>query len=166
MEAVKKSHVLVVLVLSILTTVYSASPAVALSPLTTLDTKKIRNVGKDPNEMLWYVVEYGTQDGVPFAVARSYYTNETVKQARITELLSHNVSPEMAGALYFSEYGYEFTSDGTQASTAYIAHGTQNAMTGHIRVTEQTKAWNSVRDSFAAGKAAEILFPRPAPRRR
>ena len=34
----------------------------------------------------------------------------------------YNISPEVAGSLYFTEYGYEYTPDGKQFAVTYLKH--------------------------------------------
>ncbi len=87
-------------------------------------TKKLQNLGQDSSKMTWYLTEYGTDDnGVPYAIARKYYTSDTVKKETVDLLMSKfNIPAEKAGELYFTEYGYEFTPDGKQFALTYLRH--------------------------------------------
>ena len=111
-----KKFVVCALLLGLLIAV--ASPALAW------DAAKQKNLGQDGNKMQWYLLDYGKNDaGIPFAVSRKYYTNTTVKNETIELLMSKfGLSPEVAGSLYFTEYMYEYTPDGTQFATVYLRH--------------------------------------------
>lgn len=102
-----------------------AGLVVALSsPVFAWDASKQVNLGQDKNKMTWYLLDYGTNEaGVPFAISRKYYTNTTIKNEMIELLMSKfGLSPEVAGSLYFTEYGYEYTPDGKQWALAYLRH--------------------------------------------
>ena len=94
------------------------------SPVLAWDAAKQKNLGQDANKMQWYILDYGKTDaGIPYAVSRKYYTNATVKNETIELLMSKfGISPEVAGSLYFTEYGYEYTPDGSQFAVAYLRH--------------------------------------------
>ena len=96
----------------------------AASPALAWDAAKQKNLGQDGNKMQWYLLDYGKNDaGIPFAVSRKYYTNTTIKNETIELLMSKfGLSPEKAGSLYFTEYGYEYTPDGKQFATTYQRH--------------------------------------------
>jgi len=95
----------------------------ASSPALAWDAAKQKNLGSDHIKMQWYLLDYGKKDNVPFAVARKYYTNTSVKQQTVDLLMSkYNLSPEVAGSLYFTEYGYEYTPDGKQFAVTYLKH--------------------------------------------
>lgn len=98
--------------------------AVIASPVLAWDAAKQKNLGQDANKMQWYLLDYGKNDaGIPYAVSRKYYTNTTVKNETIELLMSKfGISPEVAGSLYFTEYGYEYTPDGKQFAVAYLRH--------------------------------------------
>ena len=74
--------------------------------------------------MKWWLLDYGKDEaGVPFAVSRKYYTNQTVKNETIELLMSKfGISPEVAGSLYFTEYRYEYSPDGSQYAMTYLRH--------------------------------------------
>ena len=94
------------------------------SPVLAWDAAKQKNLGQDANKMQWYLLDYGkTDDGIPYAVSRRYYTNATFKNETIELLMSKfGISPEVAGSLYFTEYGYEYTPDGSQFAVSYLRH--------------------------------------------
>ena len=94
------------------------------SPVFAWDASKQKALGQDKNKMTWYILDYGKDSaGVPFAVSRKYYTNTTIKNETIELLMSKfGLSPEVAGSLYFTEYGYEYTPDGKQYAMTYLRH--------------------------------------------
>ena len=106
------------------------------SPVFAWDASKQKALGQDKNKMTWYILDYGKDSaGVPFAVSRKYYTNTTIKNETIELLMSKfGLSPEVAGSLYFTEYGYEYTPDGKQYAMTYLRH---YDMLGNVRGREQ-----------------------------
>ena len=98
--------------------------AVMAVPSFAWDAAKQKALGQDKNKMTWYILDYGkTSADVPFAVSRKYYTNPTIKNETIELLMSKfGLSPEKAGSLYFTEYGYEYTPDGKQFAMTYQRH--------------------------------------------
>ena len=98
--------------------------AAIASPVMAWDMAKQKDLKEDANKMHWYVLDYGKDtNGVPYAVARKYYTNATIKNETIELLMSKfGISPEVAGSLYFTEYGYEYTEDGKQFAQTYVRH--------------------------------------------
>ena len=94
------------------------------SPVFAWEASKQKALGQDANKMTWYILDYGKTDaGIPFAVSRKYYTNATIKNETIELLMSKfGLSPEVAGSLYFTEYGYEYTPDGQQYAMTYLKH--------------------------------------------
>ena len=98
--------------------------AVMAVPSFAWDAAKQKALGQDKNKMTWYILDYGKDtNGVPFAVSRKYYTNTTIKNETIELLMSKfGLSPERAGSLYFTEYGYEYTPDGKQFAETYVRH--------------------------------------------
>ena len=94
------------------------------SPVLAWDAAKQKALGQDKNGSTWYLLDYGKDsNGVPFAVSRRYYTNATLKNQTIELLMSKfAISPEVAGSLYFTEYGYEYTPDGKQFALTYLRH--------------------------------------------
>lgn len=93
-------------------------------PAMAWDASKQKALGQDKNKMTWYILDYGRDsNGVPFAISRKYYTNTTIKNETIELLMSKfGISPEIAGSLYFTEYGYEYTNDGKQFAQSYVRH--------------------------------------------
>ncbi len=93
-------------------------------PVLAWDASKQKDLKQDANKMQWYLLDYGVNDaGIPFAIARKYYTNATIKNETIELLMSKfGLSPEVAGSLYFTEYGYEYTPDGKQYAMTYLRH--------------------------------------------
>lgn len=94
------------------------------SPVMAWDAAKQKNLGQDGNKMTWYLLDYGKDSaGIPYAISRKYYTNTTIKNETIELLMSKfGISPEVAGSLYFTEYGYEYTPDGKQFALTYLRH--------------------------------------------
>ena len=94
------------------------------SPVMAWDAAKQKSLGQDKNKMTWYLLDYGKDEaGTLFAVSRKYYTNTTIKNETIELLMSKfGLSPEVAGSLYFTEYGYEYTPDGKKFAMTYLRH--------------------------------------------
>ena len=97
---------------------------VVCAPSFAWDAAKQKALGQDKNKMTWYILDYGKDSsGVPYAVSRKYYTNTTIKNETIELLMTKfSLSPEVAGSLYFTEYGYEYTPDGKQFAQTYVRH--------------------------------------------
>ncbi len=93
-------------------------------PAMAWDASKQKTLGQDKNKMTWYILDYGKDSaGSYFAISRKYYTNVTIKNETIELLMSKfGISPEVAGSLYFTEYGYEYTPDGKQFAQTYVRH--------------------------------------------
>lgn len=104
--------------------VCSAFVLSAISPSDAADLKKVANLGEDKDKMAWYIMDYGRDSkGLPFAVARKYYTNNKIRQQIINSLISrYKVDEEKAKELYFTAYRYEFTEDGKQFKEVYERH--------------------------------------------
>ena len=101
------------------------------SPVMAWDAAKEGDLKRDANNMQWYLVSFGKDEntGIPYAITRKYYTNTTIKNETIELLMSKfGISPEVAGSLYFTEYGYEYTEDGKQFALTYLRH---HDMLGH-----------------------------------
>lgn len=80
-------------------------------------------IGRDSAGQTWYLTDYGIDYNTPYAVARKYYTSEAVKYDTIEKLESRYSVPEnVASTLYFTEYRYEYTPDGTQYAEVYRRH--------------------------------------------
>ena len=162
---VKKAQKFIVLTL-LTVMACSALPAVAWDP-----AKQV-NLGQDAGKMQWYILDYGIgEDGIPFSVARKYYTNEKTKQETIELLMSkYGYSAEVAGSLYFTEYGFEYTKDGKQFATTYLRHydmlGNEIHGTEYDDSSEATsKTFAPIVPAHASGKAIALAMP-PAQRRR
>ena len=95
-------------------------------------------------------MDYGRDDnGVFFAVSRKYYTNETVRNETIDLLMSRfGISQEVAGNLYFTEYGYEFTSDEKQFAVTFLAHYDMNGVEIHSTIYDNSS--EATAKTFAA----------------
>ena len=77
-------------------------------------------IGKDSAGMTWFLTEYGTNNAGFYAVARKYYSNAAVRSSTIELLTSrYSVSERRAEDLYFTEYRYEYTSDGLRYAEVY-----------------------------------------------
>ena len=96
----------------------------AAAPAMAWDPSKQKSLGQDHVKMTWYILDYGKDNaGTPFAIARKYYTNTTIKNETVDLLMSKfGISPEVAGSLYFTEYGYEYTPDGKKFAVTYLRH--------------------------------------------
>lgn len=151
-----------ILVLVLLALIVSAIPAAAA-------VKEPVDFKQDHIKMQWWLVDYGTQSGAPFAVVRKYYTNETIKRETIDLLMSKfGLSPESAGGLYFTEYMYEYAPDGKRFAVVYQKHYDMLGEEIHGTVfdgsSENTKkTFASVDPKHATGKAANYVFPKAAP---
>ena len=144
--------------------------AVMAVPSFAWDAAKQKSLGQDKNKMTWYILDYGKDANVvPFAVSRKYYTNTTIKNDTIELLMSKfGLSPEKAGSLYFTEYGYEYSADGKQFAQTYVRHydmlGNEIHGTVYDDSTEDTKkSWIAL--SAVAGstpyKAASYALGKP-----
>ena len=60
--------------------------AVTVSPA--LAWEKQKDLGQDHVKMKWYLLDYGVKDNVPFAIARKYYTNTSIKSQTVDLLMS------------------------------------------------------------------------------
>ena len=124
-------------------TVGVVAPAVAWDPA------KQKDLGQDHVKMKWYLLDYGKNGDVPFAVARKYYTNTTIKNQTVDLLMSkYGLSPEVAGSLYFTEYGYEYTADGKQFAVAYLRH--YDMLGNEIYGTTYDNSSEATKKTFAA----------------
>jgi len=117
---VKKTFILLAFLFTVKLTC-SAAHAAEFPP------ERQRYLGLDHVGMLWFIMDYGIrEDGTPFAVTRRYFTNEDIRQEIIGILVSRfGHSPEVARTLYFTEFGYEYTPDGTQFAMTYTRHRDQ-----------------------------------------
>jgi len=163
---VKKAPKFILLVLLVALTC-SASSAAKLD--TEFDPEKQVYLGLDHVGMLWYIMDYGIrEDGTPFAVTRRYFTNKTIRQEIIDILISRfGHSSEVAGTLYFTEFGYEYTQDGRQFAVTYIRHRDQLGSDIHGTVNDDScentkRVFNYVVHDHAVGRALALAMP-PAP---
>ena len=145
--------------------------AVMAVPSFAWDAAKQKALGQDKNKMTWYILDYGKDaNGVPYAVSRKYYTNATVKNDTIELLMSKfGLSPEKAGSLYFTEYGYEYTPDGKQFAQTYVRH--YDMLGNEIHGTVYDDSSESAKKEFVAlsavagstpAKAATYALGKPA----
>jgi hypothetical protein len=155
---VKKSVVLALLVAAV---VCSALPAMGWDPA------KQKNLGQDHVKMQWYLLDYGTKDsGVPFAISRKYYTNESIKQQTIDLLMSkYQIGADVAGSLYFTEYEYEYSKDGKQFAVTYLRHydmlGNEIYGTVYDDSSEATKkVFAAVDPKSTPGKGVALALPK------
>ena len=155
---VKKVQIFIVLAL-LAAVVCSALPAVAWDP------NKQHNLGLDNVNMQWWILDYGTNaDKTHFSVVRKYYTNEKIKQDTVEVLMSKfGYSPEVAGSLYFTEYGFVYTANGAQFATTYVRHydmlGHMIHGTNYDDSSEETKrTFSAVVPNHASGKALALAL--------
>ena len=134
------------------------------------DQAKVRRLGEDKNKMTWWIVDYGkTDDGAPFAISRKYYTNEAIKEETIDLLMSkYGLSAEVAGSLYFTEYGYEYTADGKQFAMTYLRHydmlGNEIHGTVYDGSSDATqKTFSGIVAGHATAKCAPYALGKPVP---
>jgi hypothetical protein len=159
--AVKKTKRIVFFVL-LAAVVCSALPALAW------DIEKQKDLGSDSVRMRWYLLDYGKEGNVPYAVARKYYTSEAVKQQTIDLLMSkYGLAPELAGSLYFTEYRYEYTPDGKQFAVTYLRHydmqGEEIYGTVYDNSSEAAKkVFAPVDPKHATGKGSAFAVPKAA----
>ena len=138
---------------------------------TEFDPQKQVYLGLDHVGMLWYIMDYGIgEDGTPFAVTRRYFTNEDIRQEIIEILISRfGHSREIAGTLYFTEFGYEYTEDGRQFAITYIRHRDQLGNDIHGTVNDDScentrRVFADVVHNHAVGRALALAMP-PGTRR-
>ncbi|MDR2529169.1 MAG: hypothetical protein LBD04_09170 [Synergistaceae bacterium] len=162
--AVKKFMVSTLLAAAVLGAALSAVAA---------EAPRIKDLGLDHVKMKWWIYDYGAKNGTPFAVARKYYTNESIKQNTVDLLMSKfGISPEVASALYGTEYGYEYTNDGKQFAVTYLVHFTQNGEVIHRTIFDNSseatkKAFVSVPPSnvmLAPANGAALAVPKATPK--
>jgi hypothetical protein len=160
---VKKTKKVALLVLLAAAVVCSALPAAAW------DAAKQKDLGQDHVKMQWYLLDYGTEDGVPYAVARKYYTSESIKKDTIDLLMSkYGLAPDLAGSLYFTEYRYEYTPDGKQFAVVYLKHYDMQGEEIYATVYDDSsdavkKAFIPIDPKHAAGKGVALAIPKAAP---
>jgi hypothetical protein len=160
--ALKKTKGVVIFVLLAAVMVCSALPAMAW------DVEKQKNLGQDSVKMQWYLLDYGTEGNVPYAIARKYYTSESIKQQTIDLLMSkYGLAPELAGGLYFTEYKYEYTPDGKQFAVTYLRHYDMQGEEIYGTVYDDSseaakKVFAAVDAKHATGKGAALAVPKTA----
>ena len=137
---------------------------VIVYPAMAWDAAKQEDFGLDKNGMHWWLLDYGKDEtsGAPFAIVRKYYSNKKVKEETVELIMSKfGISGEIAGSLYFTEYGYEYTEDGKQFALTYLCH---YDMLGHeIRKTEygtddNPKTFSAIPAGSTPAKAAVYIF--------
>lgn len=135
------------------------------SPVMAWDAAKQKNLGQDNNKMQWYLLDYGKDSsGMPYAISRKYYTNTKIKNETVELLMSkYKIPSEIAGSLYFTEYGYEFTPDGKQFALTYLRHydmlGNEIHATVYDDNTDATKKTFAASSAgFAPSRAARYIF--------
>jgi hypothetical protein len=157
---VKKTKSVVIFVLLAAAVVCSALPAAAW------DAAKQRDLGRDSVKMQWYLLDYGVEGSVPYAIARKYYTSESIKQQTIDLLMSkYGLAPELAGSLYFTEYKYEYTPDGKQFAVSYLRHYDMQGEEIHGTVYDDSsdalkRIFAPVDPKHATGKAVDLAIPK------
>ena len=135
------------------------------SPVFAWDESKTKDLGRDGNNMQWWLLEYGKNaEGKNYAITRKYYTNAKIKNETIELLMSKfGTSPEVANSLYFTEYGYEYTDDGKQFAMTYLTHydrlGNEIHGTVYDDSSEATKK-NFLGITGIPAKAASYVFGR------
>lgn len=133
----------------------------AAVPALAWDPAKQKDLGQDHVKMHWYLLDYGKDaNGTLFAISRKYYTNTAIKSETVDLLMSkYGIAPEVAGSLYFTEYGYEYTPDGKQFAVTYLRHydmlGNEIHGTTYDGRTEATKKTFAAMDAKSTpGKGA------------
>ncbi len=111
-----KAKRIVLLVLSVLF-MFSLATAVLAAEKAPID------FGKDKNKMHWYLLDFGTKDDSGYAIVRKYYTNPDEKTKTIDLIASKfGIAHDRAAQLYFTEYGYTYSPDGTRFGLTYVTH--------------------------------------------
>ncbi len=112
------------------------------------------DLGKDADNMQWYLMKYGYDIEIPYAIARAYYTNETIKDQTIKFLTTKGID---ASDLYFTEYRYEYTNDGKQFSMINLKHCDEQ---GHEIITSEyiDKTFEDVPENSIPAKCAAYVF--------
>lgn len=134
------------------------------------------NFGQDHVKMQWYLVNYGEENGVCFANARKYYTNQDVKAETISLIVEKfGTEQEVADGLYFTEYGYVYSKDGKSFAVTYVNHYDMLGKT--IRDTAYDESSREfigmTKDmipfkayAYAAGKVPAKPAAKPAPKKK
>ena len=118
------------------------------------ETKPI-DLGVDSDNMQWYLVDYGHDvSETPYAIARAYYTNETIKNQTIKFLTDEGI---YADNLYFTDYKYEYTTDGKQFSVMNLTHYDKQ---GYEIISSEymDKVYEDVPENSIAAKCASYVF--------
>ena len=109
-----KAKRIVLLVLSVLF-MFSLATAVLAAEKAPIDFGK--------NKMHWYLLDFGTKDDSGYAIVRKYYTNPDEKTKTIDLIASKfGIAHDRAAQLYFTEYGYTYSPDGTRFGLTYVTH--------------------------------------------
>ena len=78
------------------------------------------DLGKDSSGMTWLLLDYGTNNAGYYAVARKYYSNRDLKRSTVEQLISrYSIPVHKARELLFTDYRYEYTSDGLRYAEVY-----------------------------------------------
>lgn len=79
------------------------------------DFTQQKNLGRDRAGLQWYILSYGSHGSGWYVVAREYYTSDGAKSETVGRLsMRYGVPSDRATELYFTEYRFEYTSDGMQ----------------------------------------------------
>ena len=147
----------------VLCALLAALTAGAAVPALAWDSAKQKSLGQDASKMTWYLLDYGKNGNVPFAIARKYYTNATIKNETIDLLMSkYGLAPDVAGSLYFTEYGYEYSPDGKKFAMTYLRH--YDMLGNEIQGTTyegDNKTFAPIDPKHAVGKGAAYALGKP-----
>ena len=125
------------------------------------------NLGLDHVNMTWWIVNAGVrEDGTPFAITRKFYTNEAIRQDYVEILMTRfGHPPELAGALFGTEYEYEYTRDRSQFAITRISHFSQPRFDGtliHETIFDDSgegrmRTFQPVDPNHAVGRALALI---------
>jgi len=125
------------------------------------------NLGLDHVNMQWWIVEAGTrEDGTLFAVTRRFFTNERIRQEIVEILMTRfGYAPDVAGALFGTEYEYEYTQDRRQFATVRITHFSQPRIGGNLihetifddSGDDRMRTYQAVDPNHAVGRALAMI---------
>ena len=125
------------------------------------------NLGLDHVNMQWWIVNVGKRDdGTPFAITRRFYTNEAIRQDIVDILMTRfGHPPEVAGALFGTEYEYEYTRDRRQFAVTRITHFSQPRIGGNLihetifddSAEDRMKTFQAVDPNHAVGRALALI---------
>jgi hypothetical protein len=125
------------------------------------------NLGLDHVNMQWWIVNAGVRpDGTPFAITRRFFTNENIRQEIIEILMTRfGHSAESAGALFGTEFEYEYTQDRTQFAIVRITHFSQPRIDGNLihetifdnSGDDTMRTFQAVDPNHAVGRALALI---------